>query len=147
MKVAIPTDNGLLCAHFGHAPQFTFVELDPESKAIGASETDTPPPHEPGHIPKWIVDHGATHVLAGNMGHRAKEILAAKGIEVLCGIPELPADQIVRAFVEGTLETSDVTCEGGRGHGPGHGQGHGQGMGGGRGQGRCGGHGPGQGNS
>ena len=34
MKIAIPTLEGKLCAHFGHCESFTFVEVDTEKKEI-----------------------------------------------------------------------------------------------------------------
>ena len=34
MKIAIPTAEGKLCAHFGHCEIFTFAEINPETKEI-----------------------------------------------------------------------------------------------------------------
>lgn len=32
----------------------------------------TPPPHEPGVLPKWLHDQGVNLIIAGGMGQRAQ---------------------------------------------------------------------------
>ena len=34
MKIAIPTLDGKLCAHFGHCETFSFAEVDMDTKEI-----------------------------------------------------------------------------------------------------------------
>ena len=46
MKIAIPTAQGKLCAHFGHCEQFAIVTA--ENGQIQGTEFLAPPPHEPG---------------------------------------------------------------------------------------------------
>ncbi len=120
MKIAVPIENGLLCSHFGHAPQFAIVEI--EGSAIKGSSIETPPPHEPGVLPRWLKELGVTQVICGGIGARAVELLNQAGIQVTAGIePEDPA-KIVEAFVAGSLQgATGPTCSG---HEEGHGHGH-----------------------
>lgn len=55
MGTAIPTAQGRLCAHFGHCEEFAFVEIDEKDKKITGVSKKTPPPHEPGVLPRWLV--------------------------------------------------------------------------------------------
>ncbi len=118
MKIAVPVENGVVSGHFGHAPQFAFMEVS--DRQITKTEIMTPPPHEPGVLPKWLGDSGATHVLCGGIGKRAVELLQASGIEVIAGIPSIDASKAVSDFLAGELKgISSPTCSGhsGEGHG------------------------------
>lgn len=53
-KIAIPLENGRLCAHFGHCQQFSIVDVD--NNAIVSETRVTPPPHEPGLLPAWLAE-------------------------------------------------------------------------------------------
>ena len=70
MKIAIPTNGGKLCQHFGHCEVFTFIEVDDTTKQIINREEITPPEHVPGIIPPWVAEQGAKLVIAGGMGGR-----------------------------------------------------------------------------
>ncbi len=111
MKLAIPVENGLLCSHFGHAPQFAIVEI--EENNVKASSLKTPPPHEPGVLPRWLKELGVSHVICGGIGARAVELLNQAGIEVTAGVsPQDPA-MVVEAFLSGGLQgASGPTCSG-----------------------------------
>ena len=111
MKIAIPTAGGQLCMHFGHCEQFAFVTVDPESKVISGTEFLTPPPHEPGVIPKWVADNGGNLVIAGGMGQRAQEIFNQNGVEVVVGAQPAAPEAIVTAYLEGSLETGQNACD------------------------------------
>ena len=111
MKVAIPVENGLLCSHFGHAPQFAIVEI--EGNTIKGSSLETPPPHEPGILPRWLKELGVDHVICGGIGARAVEILNQVGIQVTAGIPPEDPAKIIDAFVSGNLKgAGGPTCSG-----------------------------------
>ncbi len=68
MKIAIPVADGRLCMHFGHCEQFAMVDVDPVEKKILSKTFLTPPPHEPGLLPRWLAEKGATCIIAGGMG-------------------------------------------------------------------------------
>jgi predicted Fe-Mo cluster-binding NifX family protein len=111
MKFAIPTNNGKLCLHFGHCEVFTFVEVDEETKIITGKEAITPPPHEPGILPPWVAQHGATVIIAGGMGMRAQQLFANQGIKVIVGADEGDPEKLVLAYLNGTLKTGVNACD------------------------------------
>lgn len=108
-KVAIPLENGRLCAHFGHCEQFAVFDVD--NGYVLAEVRLTPPPHEPGLLPGWLAERGVTHVLAGGMGQRALDLFAAQAIEVTVGVqPKEPA-ALVLEWLNNTLEGGSNACD------------------------------------
>ena len=71
MKIAIPMADGRLCMHFGHCEQFALVDVDEIAGKPTNTTLVTPPPHEPGLLPRWLHEQGATVIIAGGMGQRA----------------------------------------------------------------------------
>jgi len=68
MKIAIPTVGGHLCPHFGHCEQFAMIEADTQKKEILNIDLLTPPPHEPGVLPRWLSEQGTDVIITGGMG-------------------------------------------------------------------------------
>lgn len=122
MKIAIPTSDGVLSAHFGYCQEFVLVEVDPSAKKTINSEKLVPPGHQPGALPQWLNQQGVTHIIVGGIGHRAIQFFDQMGIKVIAGAPELPVEEIIAAWLDGKLEANYVPCEG---HGPYYGEGHG----------------------
>lgn len=120
MKIAVPTEAGRFCTHFGGASHFTFYEIDERSRAVVASDTATPPPHERGVFPVWLKEQGVNVVLAGGMGPRAVQIFEHFGIRTVIGIEGGDPAQIVRAYLDGTLVATGEGCSGGGLHDCGH---------------------------
>lgn len=115
IKIAIPIEGGMLCGHFGHAPQFAIVEA--EGQKVLSSKLDNPPPHEPGSLPAWLSKQGVTHVICGGIGARAVEILNSAGIQVIAGVPVGDPTKIIEEFLAGNLKgATGPTCSG-HGHG------------------------------
>jgi len=110
MKIAIPLADGRLCMHFGHCQQFALVEVD-EQKNIVDKTMLTPPPHEPGVLPAWLNEQGATVIIAGGMGSRAQQLFAQNNITVVVGAPAEQPEQLVAAYLSDKLETGDNTCD------------------------------------
>lgn len=111
MKIAIPVANGQLCAHFGHCQHFELIDVDPVKKEICSREMLIPPAHEPGVLPKWLKENGATLIITGGMGYRALNFFDQYGIEVVVGaVPDSP-EAIVRAFLDGRLTTGPNVCD------------------------------------
>lgn len=109
-KFAVPVEGELLCSHFGHCERFALIELgdDGEPELV---EACSPPPHEPGLLPNWLSDKGVNTVIAGDMGQRAVRIFAEKGIEVICGAPQVPPLEAVRKYLSGDLEMGENVCD------------------------------------
>lgn len=126
MKIAVPTSNGLLCPHFGGCSEFTIFDVDDESREIRESATKPAPDHQPGAFPKFMLDNNINVLIAGGIGGRAVQILAAKNVEVVTGAPEEPPEKVVGEYLQGNLQTTAEVCDHSEhGHGPGHGHGHG----------------------
>ena len=109
MKFAIPLAEGKLTAHFGHCQEFALVEV--EDNQIKNKETLVPPPHEPGVLPKWLHDQGANVIIAGGMGARALDLFAQNDIKVIVGASALTPEELVKQYLNNTLQTSGNVCD------------------------------------
>jgi predicted Fe-Mo cluster-binding NifX family protein len=109
MKFAIPLAEGKLTAHFGHCQEFALVEV--EDNEIKNKETLVPPPHEPGVLPKWLHDLGTNVIIAGGMGGRALDLFAQNDIKVVVGAPSLTPEELVRQYLDNTLEAGANVCD------------------------------------
>lgn len=111
MKIALPIEDGMLSSHFGHASQFAFVEVK-DNKPAG-SELKSPPPHEPGVLPKWIAEMGATHIICGGIGAMAVKLLEEAGVNVVAGVPSMDPTNAIEGYLNGSIKpASGPTCEG-----------------------------------
>lgn len=111
MKIAIPVAGGQLCMHFGHCEQFAMVEVDQAGGAAVKTIYLTPPPHEPGVLPRWLHEQGANVIIAGGMGQRAQQLFAQNGIQVVVGAPADAPEQIVASYLNGTLVSGQNSCD------------------------------------
>lgn len=111
MIIAIPLANGRLALHFGHCEQFALVDADQATKTIRARRDLTPPPHEPGLLPRWLAQQGANVIIAGGMGQRAQALFAEHTITVVIGAPAETPEQLVSAYLAGTLVSGDNVCD------------------------------------
>ena len=110
MKFAIPIAQGQLCLHFGHCEEFAIIEID-ENREIESKEMVTPPPHQPGLLPRWLGEHNVNVVIAGGMGSRAIQLFNAQGIEVLTGATPLPPEDLVESYLANTIQTGPNACD------------------------------------
>ena len=111
MKVAIPVVNGMLSTHFGHSEQFALFDVDTDAKTIVNRRTLTPPPHEPGVLPRWLYEQQANVIITGGMGSRAQSLFAQNGIQVVVGAASADPERVVLDYLEGTLQTGDNVCD------------------------------------
>ena len=116
MKVAISTDSGKVCGHFGRAPDFTFIIIE-DNKVI-EKVTLPNPGHAVGTIPQFVNEQGANYMVTGGMGHRAVQFFEQYGIEVIMGV-EGDIDDVIEKIIKGTLEGGESLCSpgGGKGYG------------------------------
>jgi len=110
-RYAIPLVEGVLAQHFGHSQKFAIVEADAESGSICSTENRTPPPHEPGALPKWLSELGVHYIICGGMGRRAQDLFQQSGIGVIIGAPAQSAEDLVQAHLQGTLKSGDNICD------------------------------------
>ncbi len=111
MKIAIPVSNGKLSLHFGHCEEFALFEIEPSTKSIKDKSVLTAPPHEPGLLPRWLGEKGATVIIAGGMGQRAQGLFAEQNIEVVVGASSETPEEIVNAYLSGTLVAGSNICD------------------------------------
>jgi ATP-binding protein involved in chromosome partitioning len=111
MKIAIPLADGRLCMHFGHCEQFALVDVDGTSGKPCQTALLTPPPHEPGLLPRWLHEQGATVIIAGGMGQRAQQLFAQSGVVVVVGAPSDVPENLVEAYLNGTLVSGQNACD------------------------------------
>jgi len=110
-RFAVPLAEGKLCNHFGHCEMFALVDVDAATCGILKSTAVTPPPHEPGVLPRWLGELGVTTIIAGGMGASARGLFDERGIEVVTGAPVGTPEELVIARLTGTLKTGENTCD------------------------------------
>lgn len=126
MKIAIPAENGKLCAHFGHCESFVFAQINPETNEIISIEEKVPEEGISCQSASWIAQEGANVILAGGMGMRPMMIFEQNGVKVVPGCPELPVKDVIEGFLAGKIERGENSCGGEHHHCHGHhGEGHG----------------------
>jgi predicted Fe-Mo cluster-binding NifX family protein len=111
MKIAIPLAGGKLSLHFGHCERFALVDVDPAEKKILKREDIDAPPHEPGLLPRWLAERGASVVMTGGMGPRAQALFAERGIQVVVGAPADTPERVVGDYLAGTLQVGRNVCD------------------------------------
>lgn len=107
MKIAVATERGMVCPHFGHCEGFTVYET--EGKDVKSSSFVESPGHRPGFLPVFLHEQGVNVIIAGGMGAGAIEIFDEKGIEVVTGASGSTKD-VVNQYVQGELKSSGSIC-------------------------------------
>ena len=107
----IPLVDGLLTPHFGHCAEFAQLDVDKESGEITANERVAAPPHQPGLLPKWLVEQDANLVIVGGMGQRARDLLEEQGVEVIIGVASDTPESIVARWHAGLLAGGQNLCD------------------------------------
>ena len=111
MKVAIPLAQGKLTLHFGHCEQFAIIDVNEETKEITSREDLTPPAHEPGVLPRWLHEQNVNVIIAGGMGQRAQQLFTQNDIKVVVGSSVAEPEELVSAYLQGTLEVGSNACD------------------------------------
>ena len=111
MKIAIPTAQGKLCPHFGHCEVFVVLNTDSKTKEILSREYLTPPPHEPGVLPRWLHEQNVNVILAGGMGQRAQQLFEQQNISVVVGAPTEDPETLAAGYLAGTLCSGTNACD------------------------------------
>lgn len=107
--IAIPLEQGKLCSHFGHCEQFVLIDV--LDNVIVSEKQITPPPHEPGLLPRWLAEQGVTDVIAGGMGQRALNLFAEQHIRVRVGAHPKSPGELVTEWMNKTLVTGNNACD------------------------------------
>lgn len=108
-RIAIPLENGVLSAHFGHCQAFAFMEVN--HTGITEIIVMDPPEHQPGTYPRWVASNGATDVIAGGMGQMAISLFNEAGVNVFVGAPVDTPTNLVNNFLAGKLTLNANYCD------------------------------------
>jgi len=115
MKIAVPSRDGLVDEHFGHCKEFVVFKVEGSgAQATLKAEPTIPSPEGCGcksGVAADLARAGVTHLVAGNMGQGAVNVLGANGIAVLRGASGR-AEEVALAFARGALADSGVGCAG-----------------------------------
>ena len=107
--IAFPTsDKVTIDAHFGHTREFAIYTVH-GSDIVGVKHI-TPPPHEPGVIPKFLQEHSVDVVITGNMGQRAVALFKHYDIDVILGARGR-IDVNLNEYLGGFLSSQGSSCE------------------------------------
>lgn len=108
-KVAVPSRNEQIDAHFGHCDAFSVFEV---ANGKIAGETLLPSPNGCGcksGVAADLAAAGVTLMIAGNMGEGAVRTLNSHGIEVLRGAAG-PTRLAVEDWLANVLRDSGESC-------------------------------------
>ena len=111
IKIAIPLAEEKLCLHFGHCECFILIDVNTEINEITNKQYLTPPPHQPGVLPKWLAEQGTNLVISCGMGMKAQSLFSEKGITVITGAPSMNPEDIVSAYLKDELESGENICD------------------------------------
>lgn len=110
MKIAIPTRDNRVDAHFGHCEMYTIYTVDDNNQIQDAKQVQAP---QGCGCKSGIVDQlrqdGITVMLAGNMGEGAVQTLAMNGIQVVRGCTG-DVNTVINDFLAGKLVDSQEVC-------------------------------------
>lgn len=111
MRFAIPVSGGVISPHFGHCEQFALIDVDEAKKTIVGKQFMASPGHEPGLLPVWLAEQGASIIMAGGMGSRAQALFQENHIDVIIGVMESDPEKAVLNYLSGSLATGDNICD------------------------------------
>ena len=106
---AVPTENGLLCAHFGHCEKFAIITT--EENKIVEQNFITPPVHQPGVYPQFLANQGVSVIISGGMGYKAQELFAHNNIEVVIGVNSDSPQALVESYLKQELVSGENLCD------------------------------------
>jgi predicted Fe-Mo cluster-binding NifX family protein len=115
MRIAIATEGTFVSAHFGRCPAYTLLDIE-EGQVVNRN-TIPNPGHQPGFLPKYLAEQGATCIIAGGMGPRAQGLFAAHNITTITGV-QGSLDEVIDKYLRQELSAGEDLC--GHRHGEEH---------------------------
>jgi len=115
--IAFPTsDRVTVDGHFGHTKEFALYQV--EGQNINNVTYVTPPPHEPGVLPRFLGEQGIDVIITGGMGQMAINLFNQQNIDVILGAKGR-IELNLKEFVGGFLTSTGSSCD--HNHGDDHG--------------------------
>jgi len=118
--IAFPTsDKVTIDAHFGHTKEFAIYEV--RNNDIVQVKYVTPPPHEPGVLPRFLGEQGIDVIITGGMGQMAINLFNRQAIDVILGAKGR-IDVSINEYLGGFLSSQGSSCDhtSGQHHNHGH---------------------------
>lgn len=109
-KIALPTRNNAVDAHFGHCEHYSIFTIDNDNKIENMELFAAPQGCGcKSNIAPILAQKGVSLMLAGNMGMGAVNVLQSSGIEVLRGC-DGEVSSVVEQYLNGNLNDSGKSC-------------------------------------
>lgn len=124
MRIAVSVDDergldSVVNPHFGRCPHFVLVDVEErQPKAVRSVSNPYYGQHQPGQVPAFIRNQGATVMLTGGMGGRAVSFFENFGIEPVTGAAGT-VRQALEQYLGGRLRGA-APCKESVEHGHGH---------------------------
>jgi len=110
MKIALPSIQNKVDAHFGHCEYFTVFTTNEKNEIVKEEKIMSPAGCGcKSDIVHTLSQMGVNIMLAGNMGEGAVNVLNSHGIEVLRGCSG-EVKMVTEKWLTGSLEDSGVAC-------------------------------------
>lgn len=109
MRVAVTYENGEVFQHFGRTPQFKVYDIE-NNEVVGTKVIDT---NGTGHgaLAGFLKNMQADVLICGGIGGGAQMAMQEAGITLFSGNSG-DADEIIKAYIAGTLDqNADPTCD------------------------------------
>lgn len=110
IRIAVPLAGGRVSPHFGRCESLVLVDVDERTGLVSQEARLEVPPHEPGLLPRWLLEHGVRAVVAGGIGRRARSILEEAGVAVVVGVTGASPAEIATACAQGRLAGGRNLC-------------------------------------
>ncbi len=110
MKIAVPSNQNQVDAHFGHCEYFTVFTANDKNEIV--SEEKVMSPAGCGcktNIVGTLSQMGVKVMLAGNMGDGAVNVLNSHGIKVVRGCAGT-VKSVAERFLAGAVSDSGIGC-------------------------------------
>ncbi|MEA1961516.1 MAG: NifB/NifX family molybdenum-iron cluster-binding protein [Bacillota bacterium] len=104
MLIGVAKEGNTVCQHFGHCESFAIYNTDTKEWKNVAN-----PGHEPGVLPGFLADLGATVVISGGMGKMAQDLFNGKGIQVFVGA-QGTVEEVMETYLKGELKSTGAIC-------------------------------------
>lgn len=110
MKIALPSIQDKVDAHFGHCEYFTVFTTNDKNEIIKEEKVTSPAGCGcKSNIVDTLSKMGVDMMLAGNMGEGAVNVLTSHGIKVLRGCSG-DVKTVTEQWLAGSLKDSGVSC-------------------------------------
>ncbi len=110
MKIALPSNQNQVDAHFGHCQYFTIFTVNDKNQITAEEKVNSVEGCGcKSNIVQTLSELGVDLMLAGNMGDGAVNVLNRFGIKVLRGCSG-DVKTVTEKWLAGSLEDSGISC-------------------------------------